>query len=80
MSGRALCKYGGHPSKMIQPLAKFSDRFPKNIRKFFNTRLFEPRPPANERGDCQLSFGYILAGNGSILKELWVFEVEMARI
>ena len=77
---RAVCTYGGHPSKMIQPLAKFSDRFPKNIGKFFDTRLFEPRAPPNERGDCQLSFGYTLAENGSISKKLWVFEVETGRI
>ena len=68
------------PSKMIKPLAKVSDRFPKNIGKFFDMRLFEPRAPVNERGDCQLSFGYTLAGNGSISKKLWGFEVEIASI
>ena len=77
---RAVCTCGGHPSKMIQPLAKFSDRFPKNIGKFFDTRLFERRAPQNERGDLELSFGYTLAKNGSISKKLRVFEVEMARI
>ena len=71
---------GGYPSKMIQPLAKVSDRFPKNIGKFFDMRLFEPRAPVNERGDCQLSFDYTLAENGSISKKLWGFEVEIARI
>ena len=79
-----VCRSGVHiwlaPSKMIQPLAKLSDRFPKNIGKFFDTCLFEPRTSPNERGGCQLSFGYTLAKKGSRLKKLWVFEVEMARI
>ena len=79
-----VCRSGVHiwlaPSKMIQPLAKLSDRFPQNIGKFFDTRLFEPRTSPHERGDCQLSFGYTLAENGSISKELRVFEVEMAGI
>ena len=77
---KCVSTYGGYPSKMIQPLAKFSDRFPKNMGKFFDMRLFEPRAPVNERGDCQLSFDYTLAENGSISKKLWGFEVEMARI
>ena len=77
---RAVCTYGRHPSKMIPPLAKLSDRFPENIDKFFDTRLLEPRTPPNERGDCQLQFGYTLIKNGSTSKKLWVFKVQIAII
>ena len=64
----------------LYALAKISDRFSPNSRKFFNMRLFETSTPLNERGDRELSFGYTLAKNGSILKKLWVFEVETVRI
>ena len=64
----------------LYALAKISDRFSSNSRKFFNMRLFETSTPLNERGDRELSFGYTLAKNGSTLKKLWVFEVEMVRI
>ena len=59
----------------LYALAKISDRFLSNFRKFFNMRLFEASTPLNERGDRELSFGYTLAKNGSTLKKLWVFEV-----
>ena len=59
----------------LYALAKISDRFLSNFRKFFNMRLFEASTPPNARGDRELSFGYILAKNGSILKKLWFFEV-----
>ena len=56
----------------LYALAKISDRLSSNFRKFFNMRLFETSTPLNERGDRELSFGYTLAKNGSILKKLWV--------
>ena len=59
----------------LYALAKISDRFSSNSRKFFNMRLFEASTPLNERGDRELSFGYTLAKTGSTLKKLWVFEV-----
>ena len=54
----------------LYALAKISDRFSSNFRKFVNMRLFEAITPLNERGDRELSFGYTLAKNGSISEKV----------
>ena len=71
-----ISKFSGY----LYVLAWISGPFSSNFHNFFNTRLFQTRTPPNERADTWLSFGYILAANGAVLKKSWIHEVARVRM